>query len=121
MTTTRYKGFSIQARPYQTHVSQQWTVDFEIHRNGRKKPFSLNEHYATEREAGARCSALGRRIIDGGIAGWSVDQLRSTGFLRGLRDGHRHRLAAAGKMLLDLGILVLLIGGAIVLLSGSAP
>lgn len=59
MTTTRHKGFSIQARPYQTHRSGRWTVDLEIHRHGLKQPFSLNEHYATEREAEERCSDTG--------------------------------------------------------------
>jgi len=119
MTTTRYKGYSIQARPYQTHESKQWTVDLEIHRNGRKKPFSLTEHYATKEEAEERCSSLGRRIIDGQIAGWSVNQLRPTGFLRGFRDEHRHPLAATGKILLDLGILAILVVGAIALLGGA--
>lgn len=119
MSTTRYKGFSIEARPYQTQVSRQWTVDLEIHRNGRKKPFSLNQHYPTQREADDRCSRLGRQIIDGGIAGWSVESLRPTGFLRGYRDGHRHRLAGAGKLMLEIAIIVIVAFGAIAFLSGA--
>ena len=115
--TTRYKGFSIRARPYQIHESRQWTVDLEIHRNGRKQPFSLSEHYSTEREADERCWDLGRQIIDGGIPGLSVAQLRPTGFLRGFRD--RHRVATTGRILIDLGILALIIVGAIALLRGA--
>lgn len=94
-------------------------MDLEIHRHGRKKPFSLNEHYATEREAEERCSGLGRKIIDGRITGWSVDRQRSTGFLQGFRDGHRHSLAAAGNILTALGIVGIVVLGAIMLLSGA--
>lgn len=76
MTTIRYKGFNILALPYQLHDSQRWTVDLEIRRNGRSRPFSLGERYRTEQEADARCAGLGRRIIDGRVPGWSVDNLR---------------------------------------------
>ncbi len=106
VTTIRYKGFTIQTRPYQTHVSKQWTVDLEIHRNGLKRLFTLDEHYPTQQEAEARCSALGRRIIDGKIAGWSVDKLRATGFLQRFGLGNPRRLAAAGQIVLNLGILL---------------
>jgi hypothetical protein len=51
-------------------------VELEIHRHGRRRPFSLAERYRTEQEADERCSSLARRIIDGGVPGWSVEQLR---------------------------------------------
>lgn len=76
MTTLRYKGFNILVRPYQLYESQRWTVELEIHRNGRRRPFSLAERYRTEQEASTRCSVLARRIIDGVVPGWSVEQLR---------------------------------------------
>jgi hypothetical protein len=76
MTTIRYKGFNILVRPYQLYESKRWTVELEIHRNGRRRPFSLAERYRTEQEASTRCSVLARRIIDGGVPGWSVEQLR---------------------------------------------
>lgn len=76
MTSIRYKGFSIHARPCQISRSKRWTVDLEIWRQGRRQPFSLDERYQTEREADARCSVLGRRIIDGQVEGWSVNHLR---------------------------------------------
>jgi hypothetical protein len=76
MTTVRYKGFNIKARPYRLFESGRWTVDLEIHRRGRWQPFSSEERYRTEQEADARCSGLGRRIIDGGVPGWSIDHLR---------------------------------------------
>ena len=76
MTTLRYKGFRILVRPYQLYESQRWTVELEIHRNGRRRPFSVAERYQTEEEASARCSVLAHRIIDGAVPGWSVEQLR---------------------------------------------
>jgi hypothetical protein len=76
MSSIRYKGFNILARPYQLRATRRWTVDLEIHRNGRRQPFSLEQCYPSREEAAVRCSGLGRRIIDGSIAGWSVDHLR---------------------------------------------
>ena len=111
MASTRYKGFRINARPYQIHPSRQWTVDLEIQRNGCRKSFSLDERYPTEGDADARCLALGRRIIDGSIGGWSVDSLRPTGFL----DGLRGRFAGTGSTIVVLGILLIIALGAIVL------
>ena len=76
MTTSSYKGFKILAWPYQLKESRHWTVDLKIRRNGRSQVYSANESYRTEQEASARCSDLGRRIIDGGVPGCSVDYLR---------------------------------------------
>jgi len=117
MTSTRYKGFSIQTRSYQTHASRQWTVDLEIHRNGRRKAFSLTEHYATERQADERCTSLGRQIIDGRITGWSVDNMRSTGFLQGFRATHRDRLSTVSTTFINIAILLVLVLGFILVLS----
>jgi len=76
MTGINYKGFNILARSYQLFESKHWTVDLEIRRHGRSRPFSLTERYQTEHEADARCSGVGRRIIDGRMPGFSVDNLR---------------------------------------------
>ena len=76
MTSIRYKGFEILPQPYQLHASKRWTVDLEIRRDGRKQHFSLQEHFPTEQLADARCSGVGRRIIDGNVRGYSVTHLR---------------------------------------------
>ncbi len=76
MTTTRYKGFCIFARPYQLRVTGHWSVSLEIERHGRRQSFSTTERCPTEAEAVVRCAAWGRRIIDGRVPGWSVDRLR---------------------------------------------
>lgn len=119
MTSTRYKGFKIETRPYQNQSSRQWTLDLEIHRNGRKKVFSVNQHCPTEREADARCTKLGREIIDGVITGWSVDQLRPVGFLQGDQDGHPHRLAASGNLLKSIAIFATVAGVAVAFLTAA--
>lgn len=76
MTVTRYRGFEIVARPYQLADTGRWTVDFDIRRNGHGRSFSLRETHATETEAGAQCLILGRRIVEGRVDGWSVQDLR---------------------------------------------
>ena len=76
MSTSRYKGFSILARPYALHDAGCWTADLEIRRSGRSQPFALQGRYQSEDEAQVACAGVGRRIIDGGVAGWSVDHLR---------------------------------------------
>jgi len=76
MSTSRYKGFSILARPYQLQESRHWTVDLEIRRSGRCQVFSTSGLYRTEHEAAAHCYCLAHRIIDGADPRWSVDYLR---------------------------------------------
>jgi hypothetical protein len=76
VSTSRYKGFSILARPYALHESGCWTADLEIRRSGRSQPFALAGRYRSEDEAQLECAGVGRRIIDGGVPGWSVDHLR---------------------------------------------
>lgn len=116
MVTQRYRGFRIQTRPYQNYQTRLWTVDFQIHRGGRRKEFSLDERYPTEREADLRCLELGRLTIDGKIRGWSVGSLRTNGFLSDFREGAKDGLAGGTRALLNLSILVVIVIGAIMLL-----
>ncbi len=76
MSTTRYRGFEIVTRSYQLAEGERWTLDFVIRRGGRGRSFSLSEDYATQEEAEAQCIAVGRRIIEGRVKGWSVEDLR---------------------------------------------
>ena len=76
MSTNRYKGFSIRARPYALNASGCWTADLEIRRSGRSQSFAVRGRYQSEAEALVECAGMGRRIIDGGIPGWSVDHMR---------------------------------------------
>jgi hypothetical protein len=77
MTTIRYRGFDIVARPYQLAESGRWTVDFDVRRNGHGRSFSLTETHATAEEAQEQCLILGRRTVEGRVAGWSVQDLRT--------------------------------------------
>lgn len=76
MSTSRYKGFSILARPYLLYESRCWTADLEIRRSGRSQPFATEGRYESEGEAQVECAGVGRRIIDGDVPGWSVEHLR---------------------------------------------
>jgi len=107
MTTIRYKGFRILSRPYQLQPSARWTVDLEIGRNGRRERFSTAERYHTEQEADARCSGLGRRIIDGRVPGWSVGHLRET---RGGPANQSTRSGAIMRQFVIVGIVILGLG-----------
>jgi len=116
MSTSRYKGFSILARPYQLQESRHWTVDLEIRRYGRRQPFSTQTRCGTEQEALAQCSGLGRQIIDGRVPGWSVEHLRSGGWrwrvlVKAFKGGFMRPLVIAGIVLLGLGAFVLIRGG----------
>lgn len=102
MTTTHYRGFRILARPYLIVESKRWTVDFEIHRHGRHKSFTLVEQHGSEMQADARCVWLGRSIIDDRIPGLSIRHLRT---VRG-RLGRRV-LVVGATVLLALGTLAL--------------
>lgn len=77
VSVTNYRRFAIIAGPYHLFESGRWTVDLKIRRNGRGQAFSLAEQYPTEQEAEARCLVVGRKIIDGGVPGWSVEHLRT--------------------------------------------
>ena len=121
---SRYKGFRITPRSYQLRESGRWTVDLEIRRQGRQLPFSLTEHCATEEEANARCSALGRRIIDGGLPGWSVDRLRggrrdSTNTVRRCVAAVFRPLVLAGLLLIGVGVFLCLREPRVTLQSGE--
>jgi hypothetical protein len=116
MTSTRYKGFNIVARPYQISASRLWTVDFEIWRKGRRQPFSLEVRYGTEQEAEAECSGLGRRIIDGQVPGWSVDYLRrgtaiSSPLTQVIKGEAMRQYGIIGLVLIGIGAFLLFKGG----------
>lgn len=102
---SKHKGFSILVRSYQLDGSKRWIGDLEIRRTGQRMRFSVAERYRTEQEAYARCSALGRRIIDSEVPGWSVDHMRRAH--RGSAMSRRWFIIA-GIVILGLGAFVLL-------------
>lgn len=116
--SVRYKGFRIHTRSYQTHLAGLWTVDLEVRRNGRKKRFSLAEHYFTQQEADDRCAAVGRRIIDQNFAGWSVESLRGGGMREWAHRGWT-RVTARGNALVEKVILAIVALVGIMMLSAA--
>lgn len=116
MTISKYKGFTIVARPYQLYETRDWTAELTIRRNGRRHRFSADQRYQTEPEAEAYCAGLGRQIIDGAVPGWSVDRLRqasrrSSAFTHFWKAELMRPYLIAGIVLLALGAFVLLRGG----------
>ena len=109
MSTSRYKGFSILAKPYPLHESKCWTVDLEIRRSGRSQPFALEGRYESEDDAQNACAGMGRPIIDGGIPGWSVDHLRVPALPRRSfgdmwQEKSMRLFLCAGVLILGLGV-----------------
>jgi hypothetical protein len=118
MMSSKYKGFNILARPYLLHKSNRWASELEISRNDTTQAFGLAARYGTEEEANARCSGLGRRIIDGEVPGWSVDRLRNASrdrltFIRLSNERTTRPLIIAGILVAALGAIVLLRSGSI--------
>lgn len=115
MATSRYKGFTILARPYQLLASGRWASELTIRRNGRRRRFSGDQRHPTEHEAETQCTDLGRQIIDGAIPGWSVDHLRRTSRRRAAltqtwKGTPVRNYLIAGLVILALGAFVLLRG-----------
>lgn len=76
MSTSRYRGFKVVARPYQLFASGRWISDLEIRRDGRSQAFGLDAHYPNELDADAGSVRAGREIIDSRLAEISVEHLR---------------------------------------------
>ena len=75
MNLVSYKGFAITPRTFQIRGSGRWTLDLLISRHRRSRAFSGSDTYSTEQAAIAGCSEFGRRIIDGRVQHYSVDDL----------------------------------------------
>jgi hypothetical protein len=74
-----YKGYLIQAAPYQLAESGEFTIDIYIlHDSGdpiRKRKFSAANTFKTKQEAIQHCIEFGRQIIDGKIENCTVTDL----------------------------------------------
>lgn len=116
MTDFDYKGFKIVARPYLLFASGRWVADLEISHRDRTHKIGVSGRYASEEEADARCSGLGRRIIDGETPGWSANRLRSAprsrlAVVHNSKGGPMRPMIIAGILAAVLGAFMLLRGG----------
>ena len=78
MNVVPYKGFAIEVRTFQVRGSGRWTLDLLIGRIGKGRSlraFSGPDTFPTEQDAVAACCEFGRRIIDGKVRDYSVDDL----------------------------------------------
>ena len=79
MENISYKGFLIEAAPYQLAQSGEWAMQVNIwrdrgsHTNG--KPFYAKNTFKTKEEAIPHCLAIGQQIIDGTIENSNIDDL----------------------------------------------
>lgn len=75
MKAISYKGFAITPRTFQIRGSGRWTLDLLIGRHRSLRSFSGPDTYSSQEAAIMGCCELGRRIIDGKIRHYSVDDL----------------------------------------------
>ncbi len=74
-----YKGYEIQAAPFQLADSGKWEVNIHIFRDHademRSREFSSANSFKARDEAVACCFYLGKQIIDRKIGNCNVDRL----------------------------------------------
>ena len=74
-----YKGYQIEAVPFQLAESGEWTVNIHILRDKgyeiNVRSYSAGNRFKSEDEAIRHCLDFGKRIIDGQIENLSVDDL----------------------------------------------
>jgi hypothetical protein len=74
-----YKGYRIEAHPYQLADSGEWTINTHIliQRGSEitERPFYAGNKFQTEAEAAAHCIDFGRQIIDGKVPGCIVTDM----------------------------------------------
>ena len=71
-----YRGWTITPRTFQIRGSGEWTLDLVIANRSRRRSFSGPETFPTERAAVRACHVFGRRIVDGRVPHYSVEDLR---------------------------------------------
>ena len=72
-TRTGYKGYVIEAHPFQLAEDRRWSTDLNIQRHDSEgvsvAPYSGALTFARKDEAIEHCISLGAQIIDGEYAG----------------------------------------------------
>ena len=74
-----YKGYHIEAHPYQLADSGEWTIEIIISLDKRdqitQRHFSAGNRYRIEDKAVQHCFNFGKQIIDGQVENCSVRDL----------------------------------------------
>ena len=73
MHKIKYKGYDIEAKPYQSDDSSEWKIELLISKDLASREFYPRDILRTEEEAIKFCFDLGVRIIDGEVKECSVD------------------------------------------------
>ena len=78
--TVEYEGYIIQSMPRYQADWDEWQVriliSFKDSPSATSREFSSNALYATEYEADIDGTTFGRRLIDGKVAGQSVEDMK---------------------------------------------
>ena len=75
MISFAYGAFTITPRTFQVRGSGRWTLDLLIARRTKLRAFSGPETFPTEQAAIRGCITFARRIIEGRVPNYSVDDL----------------------------------------------
>ncbi len=70
-----YKGFTIYPNPRLSLDSDTWTIHLSIRHGDRILSFSAEHSFSTKGEAVFHAIGFGKRIIDGEIDGYSVEDI----------------------------------------------
>lgn len=75
MHVYEYGGFTICPVPALSLADDVWTVNLSIRRGARAKSFETTYSFRTKGEAVFHCISLGKKIIDGDVDGFTVDDI----------------------------------------------
>ena len=70
-----YRGFAICPTPALSLADNVWTVKLSIRRGAQVKSFETAYSFSTKGEAVFFCLSLGKKIIDGDVDGFTVDDI----------------------------------------------
>jgi hypothetical protein len=75
----QYEGYVIRATPYQLKKDNKWKIEVYIEKHPanevKGRPFTAENTFDTEEEAIKQSLIYGKKIIDGDIIGFNVDNL----------------------------------------------
>jgi hypothetical protein len=75
----KYKGYVINASPYQLKETLKWIINLYIEKHSeagvKMRQFNSSNTYDTLEESTKQCHIFGQQIIDGNINGCTVDDL----------------------------------------------
>ena len=75
MNFYEYKGFTIYPDPRLSLETDTWTITLSIRRGKKVKLFTTGHSFGTKGEAVFHCINFGKKIIDGEVAEYAVNDI----------------------------------------------